>query len=276
MNGPWPQISLGVAVLVVAGSAWGAEWSGDVITRYGGVYSADCGDASAPRLRATAEALIVEVGKRRMTGKNVQISVAPFGNQLPPPGQQIVTLLSEVRDGHELSFWVHLDVSGQFVELEADSAVTSALGKELVAKRFRDCDTARSQRVAAAARADIEHAAAEAAAEARPRPREARFRAAYRRALGPLAKGEDWLVSEVPRPTDAAVVTIAGTRYRQLTGCKPHDCGDNNALVLFAPETGAVYGQLMVRQVPRRIGAPSPEVAAALGRLWRAEWRQGR
>jgi hypothetical protein len=276
MNAPWRRISLGVAVFVVAGSAWCTEWSGDVVNRYGGVYSVDCGDPSAPRLRAKAEALSVEVGKRRMTGKNVQISVAPFGNQLPPPGQEIVTLLSEVRDGHELSFWVHLDVSGQYVELEADAAVTSALGKELVAKRFRDCDAARSQRVAAAARAEIEHAAAEAAAKARPKPGEARFRAAYLRALGPLAKGEDWLVSEVPRPTDATTVTIAGTRYRQLTGCKPHDCGDNNALVLFAPQTGAVYGQLMVRQVPRRIGAPPPDVAAALDRLWRAEWRQGR
>jgi Inhibitor of vertebrate lysozyme (Ivy) len=276
MNAPSPRICIGVAIFVVAEAAWCTELTGDIVNRYGGVYSTDCSDPSAARVRAGADSLSVEVANRRMTGTNVEISVSPFGNQLPPPGQEVVLLLSQVRGDHGLSFWVHRDVSGQFIQIEADPAITQALGKALVAKRFVDCDASRSQRAAEEAKADVDRAAAEAVAEARPKAGEARFRSAYLRALGPLAKGEEWLVSEVPRPTDATTVTIAGTRYRQLTGCKPHDCGDNNALVLFAPQTGAVYGQLMVRQMPRQIGAPPPEVAAALDRLWRAEWRQGR
>lgn len=276
MSAPLPGILLGTALCIVAGSASSAGWSGDTVKRYGGVYATDCSDPSAPRLRAAADGLSVEVAHRRLTGKNVEISVSPFGNQLAPPGQEIVTLLSEVRGGHELSFWVHLDASGQYVELEADAAVTSALGKELVARRFRDCDAARSQRVAAAAKADVDRAAAQATAEAHSKAGESRFSAAYLRALGPTAKSEEWLVTQVGRPTDATTVAIAGTRYQQLTGCKPHDCGDNNALVLFAPQTGVVYGKIMVRQVPRFIGAPPPNIADALERLWRTEWRQGR
>ena len=83
-------------------------------------------------------------------------------------------------------------------------------------------------------------------------------------------------MSQVRRPTDATTVTIAGTRYPQLTGCKPHDCGDNNALVLSAPRTGAVYGKIFVRQIPSFIGEPSRAIAEELDGLWRAEWRQGR
>jgi hypothetical protein len=182
-------------------------------------------------------------------------------------------LMSEARGGHGLSFWVHRDASGQFIEFEADPAVASALGKELVARRFLDCDVRRSARAASAARAEIQQATVAAPAAQRGG---ARFRAAYLQALGPSAKQDEWLVSQVGRPTDDTSVTIAGTRYQQLTGCKPHDCGDNNALVLFAPQTGAVYGKVFVRGVPRLIGAPPPELAKALDRLWRVEWRQGR
>ncbi len=267
------RVVLGTALCIVAASARSAGWSSDEVARYGGLYSTDCSNPSAPRLRAEAGSLSVEVGNRRMTGKNVDISVAPLGNQQLAPGQEIVMLMSEVRGGHELSFWVHREASGQFVQLEADPAVTSALGKALVAQRFLDCDVARSARVASAARAEIRRATVATPPAERG---ESGFRAAYLKALRPSDRKEEWLMSQVGRPTDATTVTIGGTPYQQLTGCKPHDCGDNNALVLFAPQTGAVYGKLLVRGVPRLIGAPPPELARVLDRLWRAEWRQGR
>ncbi|MEO8523625.1 MAG: Ivy family c-type lysozyme inhibitor [Caldimonas sp.] len=273
MSARMSRVVLGTALCIVAASAWSAGWSSDEVARYGGLYSTDCSNPSAPRLRAEAGSLSVEVGGRRMTGKNVEISVAPLGNQQPEPGQEIVMLMSEVRGSHELSFWVHRQASGQFVQLEADPAVTGALGKALVARRFVDCDAGRNARVASAARAAIRAATVAAPPTQRG---ESRFRAAYLQALGPSARNEEWLVSQVGRPTDATTVTIAGTPYRQLTGCKPHDCGDNNALVLFAPQTGTVYGKVLVRGVPRLIGAPPPELARELDRLWRAEWRQGR
>lgn len=148
-----------------------------------------------------------------------------------------------------------------------------ALGSALVARRFADCDASRSARVAAATRAEIR----QSTAAARPAPdKESRFRTAYLRALGASVRNEEWLMSQVGRPTDATTVTIAGTTYEQLTGCKPHDCGDNNALVLFAPRTGVVVGKLLVRGLPRLIGAPPVGLADELDRLWRAQWRQGR
>jgi hypothetical protein len=275
MNRWTTRQSLAAAALLGTASAWSAGWSGEVVERYGGEYSTDCGNPSAPRLHADAGSLSVQVGNHRMTGRNVDISVAPLGNQEPEPGREIVMLMSEIRGGHEFSWWVTRDTSGQFVKLEADPAVTSALGKALVARRFSDCDSARSQRAASEARAEIGRVA-EAAAKKRADPVESRFRAAYLRALGPIAKQEEWLVAQVGRPTDDTTVTISGTRYQQLTGCKPHDCGDNNALVLYAPQTGALYGKVVVHQAPRYIGAPPPDIAGELDRRWRAEWRQGR
>ena len=68
---------------------------------YGGNYSSDCGNASAPRLRVVADALMVEHGNKRMTGSNVQAAHSYFG-QSPPPDYQ-VALLGEVR-GEQLIF----------------------------------------------------------------------------------------------------------------------------------------------------------------------------
>ena len=269
------RIGFIATLCAMAGSSRSADWVPEMVTRYGGVYATDCSNPSAPRLRADTESLQVEVANRRMTGRKVQISVNPFGSQQPLPGVEVVTLLSEVRGGHELSFWVHRDTSGQFVEIEADKAVMSALGKDLVGKRFLDCDATRSERAATEAKAQVAKARADAVTLAHGQPGKARFRAAYVRALGPSAK-EAWLLSQVARPTDATTVTVAGTQYQQFTGCKPHDCGDNNALVLYAPQTDAVVGKIFVRQQSRYIGSPSAAEIEEIERLWRIEWRQGR
>jgi hypothetical protein len=39
---------------------------------YGGAFSSDCSNSTAPRLRVVADALMVEQGVKRMTGRNVQ------------------------------------------------------------------------------------------------------------------------------------------------------------------------------------------------------------
>ena len=41
-----------------------------------------------------------------------------------------------------------------------------------------------------------------------------------------------------------------------MATCKPHDCYDNSALVLFSIENGVVYGKVLDRQRPLLIGAP--------------------
>jgi hypothetical protein len=266
-------VAVAVALVAVS-SSWSADWDADAVKRYGGVYSTDCRDPSAPRALAEPAGLVVEVGKRRMTATNVQLTMTPYGNQEPAPGQEVVMLFGEVRGGHELSFWVHLDRSGQFVELQSDQAVAATLGKELLAQRFRDCDYVRSQRVALQAAAAV-RADSKSGSSTRAQPGASRFKSVYLRALGARST-EGWLVSEVGRPTDDKTVTIDGTSYRVLTGCKPHDCGDNNALVLYAPSTDTVYGKIMVRRIESLIGAPPRTIAGELDRLWRAESRQGR
>jgi hypothetical protein len=58
---------------------------------YGGTYSSDCSSPAAPRLRVVADALMVEQGKKRLTGRDVQPAYSYFG-QSPPPDYQVVLL----------------------------------------------------------------------------------------------------------------------------------------------------------------------------------------
>jgi hypothetical protein len=69
-------------------------------------------------------------------------------------------------------------------------------------------------------------------------------------------------------------VTIDGIAYRMGSGCKPHDCHDNNVVVPQSPDDGTVYGKVLVANGVSFIGGPTPAIQRELDRLWRAEWRQ--
>lgn len=99
-----------------------------------------------------------------------------------------------------------------------------------------------------------------------------RFKTAYLTSLGPKAK-EKWLAAM----TDSAPVrkvTLAGENYQVATPCKPHDCGENNFLLLWAPDSGKVYGHLYEGGRITLLGQPSPGLSSELGRLWKLEFRQ--
>lgn len=212
-----------VALFAGTGPARAVDWGAEAVREYGGTYSIACANPSAPRARATIAGLMVELGNRRMTGTNVQISFSHFGQQEPPPGERIVALISALRGGQQLIFVVHQDRSGQSVALDGDAKVLAALA----------------------------------------------------RALGAKAR-EPWLVPAYLEPTaDAKRVTIAGTAYQLTLMCKPHDCFDNNIVVLYAAATGEVYGQRVSRTRLSQFGAPSPALASDLQRLGRAEFRPG-
>jgi hypothetical protein len=74
----------------------------------------------------------------------------------------------------------------------------------------------------------------------------------------------------------APSVEVEGTVYVVGSSCKPHDCGDNTIVVLYAAEKKTVYGKLVRSSGSRLIGAPPPAVAAALERAWTSEWNQNR
>jgi hypothetical protein len=107
---------------------------------YGGTYSSDCSSPAAPRLRVVADALMVEQGKKRLTGRDVQPAYSYFG-QSPPPDYQVV-LLSEVRAGLQLLFIVYRDKLGPYITLDGDSKVQSALGRDLLGRKYRSCNAA--------------------------------------------------------------------------------------------------------------------------------------
>jgi hypothetical protein len=235
---------------------------------YGGRYAIDCASAAAARVIVANDTMMIEQGAQRMTGHNLQSAVSYFGNASPPNFR--VALLSNVRGNAQLIGLIYADRDGTYLQFDAsDPKIRAAIGA-LATARFRDCDVVRSQRAAAQARADI----AEERRDAADRSRNARspFGQTYRRALGPLVR-ERWLTDIATVPLDRAV-TIDGVAYRMGAGCKPHDCHDNNLVVLHSPTDGVVYGKVLVANRVSFIGNPSPTVQRELDRLWRAEWRQ--
>jgi len=268
----------GTALLVaaaMAGFAHGAALDAEAMRNFGGRYAVDCAAAGGVGLRVEPDALVIDVRGRTISGGRLQVSYSYFG-QSPPPGFA-VALQSELRDGKELVFLVHRDASGQRIELVADPKLMAALGA-MATQKYRDCDAARNQRVAAATRGERHQAGASADAAARDTSdplHDPRLKQAYLKALGPRAS-LPWLARlEGPSP-ERKRIRVEGADYTRVAVCKPHDCYDNSAVVLFSRERGVVYGKVLDRNTPVLIGAPSPAMAAALEKIWRDDFRQGR
>jgi len=102
--------------------------------------------------------------------------------------------------------------------------------------------------------------------------RNPQFKAAYFSALGPKTK-DKWL-STLANSGLVRTERVAGDSWQVVTPCKPHDCGDNNLLLLWAPAKGVVVGKLFERGKTTLLGAPSPVMAAELEQLWKAEFRR--
>lgn len=263
---------LTLALLLVAPMAAMAQLDADSLRQYGGRYAVDCADPASPHVDVTATSLTVEQGRQRMSGTNLQGAVSYFGNSEAPKGF-IVALLSEVRGGLELTGMVWTDRQGPFVKLDGAPKVRAALGP-LVNATFHDCDAGRARRTLgqqAAADADAKNEIAR-----RKRDEKGEFGIAYRRALGLLAR-QPWLADVAAYPASLdKTVQVAGTPYRSGHACKPHDCYDNNMVVLYSPSQATVYGKAVVALRPSYFGAPPPAVQRELDRLWLATFRQSR
>ncbi len=244
----------------------------DVMALYGGIWSADCANPAAPRLRVEPDGLLVERDGQRLTGSKAQAAASYFGNS--PPRNYEMTLMSEVRGGSELLFIIYRDPRGRFIEINASGKTAAALGPGLQQLRYRACNPAAGQQPNAAARpapppappvttgGNVDMVIASPS-----------FRATWRKALGADAR-EPWLAQMNGPAPPPRWVNVAGSRYAFNAFCKDHDCFDNNAVQLYAPETGVVYA--LVHRVNRDmlVGNPPPPVASELQRMWKAEWRQ--
>ncbi len=260
------------SLIALASPAWAqSKLDADSIRLWGGTYSTNCGNPSAPRLRVVSDALMVEQNNKRLTGRNVQAQHSFFGNS-PPPDYQ-VALASEVRRDIQLLFIVYQDRSGLYIVPDGDREVQAALGKALVGQKYRSCDAAGRPATPAPA------AAPASVGEPMINPwdllQDPKFKPVYYRALGAKVN-ERWLTDLDGPATPTTKINVAGNEYVFAKSCKNHDCGDNNVVLLYSAAQGKVYGKVFDRRRASLIGNPPPAVAAELDRLWVAEWRQNR
>lgn len=115
-------------------------------------------------------------------------------------------------------------------------------------------------------------AAAESIVTADALLRDAAFKASYLAALGTRSRTK-WLAT-LENSAPVATVRAGGEDWQQVTPCKPHDCADNNLLLLWSPTRKAVRGRLYERGRATSIGEVDPAFAAELERLWKKEFRQ--
>jgi len=268
----------GAALLALTALAADAqELRPDVLASYGGRYALDCAAPDSPQVLVEPRQLRIEQGDRRITVGSLDAASAYFGNS-PPRGFR-VALLGRVQGRHELAALVHADARGQYLTLDGDRTLVANLGT-LAKARFRHCNEAANrqaaldrqteERAAAAARAPVVAGTAKHPSEL---IRERHFKAAYLRALGPLAR-TPWLARMDGPAPELTQRRIAGVDYTLAAVCKPRDCGDHNAVLLYDAAQGRVYG--LVHQGGRQqvFGAPPAAVQRELGALWRREWRQ--
>lgn len=262
-----------VLTVFVAGTAAAQErLPPDLLQRFGGRYATDCAQPGATALVVQADALLVEHKGQRLTGRKVQAAYSYYGNS-PPPNYQ-VALLSEVRPspGMDLVFTVFSDRRGPYIALDAGDKLVPVLGRPVLAARFRHCDKGAA---GPAPQAPRPSAAAAAATSPGELLRDPAFAGRLRQSLGPLAR-ERWIARlEGPAP-QLREVTLAGTAYQLAAVCKPHDCQDNNLVLVWRAQDQQLLGKVLRGGQTVWIGGPTPAQQTALERLWRAEWRGGK
>jgi hypothetical protein len=271
----------------VAAGVWGVLAAGahaqglrpDTMAMFGGRYAADCARADSPRVVVEARQMHVEQGNQRMTVGNLDASASYFGNR--PPSDFRIALFGQVQGQHELTALVSADTRGQYLKLDGDRTVMTNLGA-LGRTRFRHCNEAANRQAAAdqqaakqaeeAARAPVAPGMARSASEL---ARDTRFKPLYQRALGPLAR-TPWLAEMHGPAPDLSKQRIGGVEYVVAAFCKPHDCFDHNAVVLYDQAQGRVYGLVQQTGKQRGIGSPPGPMLLDLHAIWRREFRQGK
>lgn len=256
---------LPAALLAAAlGSAVPAHAKLDTATegRYGGVYSNACSDAQALRVRFFGDFMTVERAGKAVNANRVRASKThPSAGSAP---DFAAVIRGEVAGGNGLSFVLHHNADGLFAVIEGDEHALAPLGPDVQGQRLRHCDPNRNRRPGAAPAAVPERAY--------DLMKDARFRAAWTKAIGPLSR-QRWIAQLNGPAPELRSETLAGTAYTVGAVCKPHDCGDNSLVLLHDAKGGRVLALIHQNGRETLVGAPSPEMAQELRRIWRQEWR---
>jgi hypothetical protein len=256
----WFALGLG---LLLAASAWAKVTPAEEGV-YGGVYAADCNNINALRVRLYGDVMTVERSGKAVSAKPFKSSkTAPSG--AAPPAFRIA-YVGEVKGGDGLVFVMTHDASGLFVTLEGGARSLAALGPDVVGQKLRHCDPNRN------------------ALPGTPAPkwmapsellRDPKFKSTYQKALGPLSR-ERWLATLSGPAPELQTVRVAGTEMRLAAVCKPHDCGDNNSVLLYDAAGDVVYGKVYQAGRTTLLGNPPAPLAAELDKLWQQQWRSGK
>lgn len=230
--------------------------------RYGGVYSNACADPGALRVKFYEDVMAVERAGKSVVANRVRLQKGARDGATGPDFQGVVT--GEVRGGDGLAFALHHNADGLFATIEGGAKSLAALGPDVQGQRLRHCDPNRNA-LPGAAPAVVAQSPAELL-------RDARFQAAYSKALGTLSR-ERWLARMDGPAPPLRKATIGDVDYTLAAVCKPHDCSEHNMVVLYAPRQGAVYGLVQQRGRKTVIGAPPRALAQEIEKLWATEWR---
>jgi hypothetical protein len=233
--------------------------------RFAGVYSNACDDRSALSLKFYEDVMMVERGGKAVSANRVRLERAHPTAGSAADFRGVVR--GEVAGGDGLAFVLHHNAEGLFAVIDGGGKSLAALGPGVLGQKLRHCDPNRNP---------LPGAAPPPSAGSPPDLlKNPRFRDAWKQATGALAR-EAWISGMRGPAPQLRKAAIAGTQYTVGAVCKPHDCGENNLVLLYDEANGSVLG--LVHQAGREtlLGGPSPAMAEELRKLWRQEWRQGR
>jgi hypothetical protein len=228
--------------------------------RYAGVYGNACQDMQALRAKIWGDEMHVESAGKDVVANRVRGSKTHSG---VADADFVHAFSGDVRGADTLTFVLFHNKDGLFARIEAGPKTAALIGPA-VGQKLRHCDPNRNH----------------LPGKAPPAPlgptdllRDTKFRSAYFSALGPLAK-ERWLARlDGPAP-EVKLVRVLDVEFQLVSVCKPHDCADNNLVVLWNAPAGTLYGQLLQRARSTLLGKPPPQFVPEIARIWKSEWRR--
>jgi len=231
---------------------------------YGGVYAADCNNINALRVRLYGDVMTVEQSGKAVSAKPFKSSKTVPSGAAPPAFK--IAYVGEVNGGDGLVLVMTHDAGGLFVTLEGGAKSLATLGPGVMGQKLRHCDPNRN------------------ALPGAPPPkwmapsellRDPKFKSAYLKTLGPLSR-EPWLATLSGPAPELQTLRVAGAEMQLAAVCKPHDCGENNSVLLYDAAQAAVYGKVYQAGRSTLLGNPDAPLAAELDKLWRQQWRSGK
>jgi hypothetical protein len=245
----------------------GATLDADFLEIYGGSYMIDCADPASAKATVFDTALVFLDGNTRIAGSNADAAFSYFGNS--PPENFLMALLSDLPDAGQMIWMVYQDDSGMYLTIDGDGDTMETIGTSYAGQKFYRCDGAppRAEVLEAPQRNYELHELSASGILMYPGAR-----AAYYKALGPLIE-EAWLAELDGPSSENSYVVVDGAEYLRAFCCKNHDCYENNVVFLYSPRQNLVYGKVYQGGKSTLIGAPPPEVAKDLERLWQELFR---